>query len=423
MPRSLPLRLLFTRRATLLAAAFAFTPLAMAAPDARLLDAATQAQPAVIESLKSMVMIETGSADVAGLAKMATYLDDRLKALGFKTERRKAAAGAGADIVIGTIAGTGKRKIMLQGHMDTVYDAGILQTQPYKLDGNKLYGPGIADDKGGLAVILHGLQILRDAGWKDYATLTVLVNPDEEVGSIGSGEIIAILGDQHDTVLSFEPTGAKAVVKTEALLLGAAGIAAVTLGVKGRASHAGAAPDQGRNAIIEIAHQMIQTKDVAKDIPGVTLNWTNVISNKAVNQIPELAVARADVRITVQGAEAKLNTALQAKLASSKLVPDTETTLKLQVGRPSFVANATGKALAAQAQAIYKEIDRDLVLVPMTGGGTDAAYAALSGRAAVVESFGLAGWGYHARDEYIEIDSIVPRLYLLTRLLTEIGKQ
>jgi glutamate carboxypeptidase len=79
--------------------------------------------------------------------------------------------------------------------------------------------------------------------------------------------------------------------------------------------------------------------------------------------------------------------------------------------------------LAEQSQAIYKEIDRDLALVPMTGGGTDAAFAARSGKAVVVESFGLAGWGFHARDEYIEIDSIVPRLYLVTRLLTEIGKQ
>jgi glutamate carboxypeptidase len=413
-----------TRTLVALAAALALaTGTAHAAPDAKLLDAAKAAQPAVVDTLKSLVMIETGSGDVDGLAKMATLLDDRLKALGFKTERRKATAGAGADIVIGTLKGTGKRNIMLQGHMDTVYLAGILQTQPYKLDGNKLYGPGIADDKGGLAVILHAIKILNDAGWKDYATLTVLVNPDEEVGSVGSGEIISAFADQHDTVLSFEPTAAKAVAPGEALLLGAAGIANVTLEVKGRASHAGAAPELGRNAIIEISHQMIQTKDIAKDIPGVTLNWTNVISNKARNQIPELAVAQGDVRITVPGAEVKLREALQAKLASSKLVPDTVTTMKLEVGRPSFLAGAPGLALGQKAQAIYKEIDRELALAPMTGGGTDAAYARRSGKATVVESFGLAGFGYHARDEYIELDSIVPRLYLVTRLLTEIGKQ
>ena len=405
------------------AALVLMAPSANAAPDAKLLDAATKAQAAVVETLQSLVMIESGSADVEGLAKIAALLDDRLKALGFKTERRKATVGAGADIVVGTLTGSGKKKIMLQGHMDTVYERGILQSQPYKLDGNKLYGPGIADDKGGIAVALHSLKILADAGWKDFAQITVLFNPDEEVGSIGSGEIISQLADQHDVVLSFEPTAAKTVAKGESLLLGAAGIASVTLEVKGRAAHAGAAPEMGRNAVLEISHQMLQTKDLAKDIPGVTLNWTNVISNKAINQIPELATARGDVRITIPGAEEKLNAALQSKLASSKLIPDTVTTAKLQVGRPSFVAGAPGKALAAQAQTIYKEIDRDLGLVPMTGGGTDAAFAARSGKATVVESFGLAGFGYHARDEFVELDSIVPRLYLVTRLLTEIGKQ
>ncbi|KQW36127.1 glutamate carboxypeptidase [Rhizobacter sp. Root404] len=394
-----------------------------AAPDAKVMAAATAAQPAVVDTLKSLVMIESGSSDVDGLAKIATLLDDRLKALGFKTERRKATPGVGADIVVGTLTGSGKRRIVLQAHMDTVYEKGILQSQPYKQDGNKLYGPGIADDKGGIAVILHALQILKDAGWKDYATLTVLFNPDEEIGSRGSGEFISATADQADVVLSFEPTAAKAVAKGESLLLGAAGIAAVTLEVKGRAAHAGAAPDMGRNAIIEISHQMLQTRDIAKDIPGATLNWTNVVSNKATNQIPELAVAKGDVRITVPGAEEKLNAALQAKLASSKLVPDTVTTAKLEVGRPAFVAGAPGRALAERAQAIYREMDRELGLVPMTGGGTDAAFARRSGKATVVESFGLAGFGYHARDEYIELDSIVPRLYLVTRLLTEIGKQ
>ena len=393
-----------------------------AAPDAKLLEAANQAQPAVIETLKSMVAIESGSTDLAGLARMASLLEERLKALGFKTERRKASTGPGADIVIGTLSGSGRAKVMLQGHMDTVYESGILKTQPIKQDGNKLYGPGIADDKGGMAVILHGLKILLDGGWKNFATLTVVFNPDEEIGSIGSGETIAALAGQHDTVLSFEPTGAKALYKTEALLLGAAGTAAMVMEVKGRASHAGAAPELGRNAVIEISHQLLQSRDIAKDIPGAQLNWTNVISNKATNQIPELATALADVRITVPGAEDKLFAALQARVAASKLVPDTETQVKMVVGRPAFLANAAGKALAVRAQGIYREIDRDLMLVPMTGGATDAGYAGRSGKATVVESFGLAGAGYHARDEYIEIDSIVPRLYLLTRLLTDIAK-
>ena len=82
----------------------------------------------------------------------------------------------------------------------------FLGSQPYRVDGNRIYGPGIADDKGGIAVILHSLKILGEAGWRDYAKLTVLLNPDEEIGSIGSGELIAEIADQHDVVLSCEPT-------------------------------------------------------------------------------------------------------------------------------------------------------------------------------------------------------------------------
>lgn len=98
------------------------------------------------------------------------------------------------------------------------------------------------------------------------------------------------------------------------------------------------------------------------------------------------------------------------------------TTVTVTVGRPPFVATDAGKALAAHARGIYAELDgRRLALVPTTGGATDAAFAGRSGKAVVVESFGLAGFGYHARDEYIEIDSIVPRLYLAARLMMDIG--
>ncbi|MFJ1258307.1 M20/M25/M40 family metallo-hydrolase [Cupriavidus sp. CuC1] len=392
------------------------------AADAQLLDAARTAEPSVIQSLKEMVSIESGSANAAGLAQMASYTEGRLKALGASTERIAVTKGPGT-MVKGTLTGTGKRRIMLIAHMDTVYPANTLAKQPIKLDGNRLYGPGIADDKGGIAVILHSLAILKAVGWQDYAQLTVLFNPDEEVGSIGSGETIAKLADQHDVVLSFEPTAAKAVVKTEALLMGASGTATATMEVKGRAAHAGAAPELGRNALIELAYQLQQTRDVAKSVPGTQLNWTTAQAGEVRNQIPERATAIGDVRTTVKDGPEKLQVALQKKADEGKLVPDTQTTVTLETGRPPFVANARGRELAQRAQAIYAELDgRQLAIVEGTGGATDAGYAGRSGKAVVVESFGLAGFGYHARDEYIEIDSIVPRLYLLTRILQEIGR-
>src|SRR4051812_29939069 len=393
-----------------------------AAADEKLKAAAEGAQPALIETLQGMVLIESGSGDVEGLAKMADFTEARLKALGATTERRKTTRGAGADIVIGTFTGTGSKKLMLIGHMDTVYQKGVLATQPWRVDGARIYGPGIADDKGGLAVILHSLKILGDAGWHDYAKLTVLFNPDEEVGSIGSGEIIAELADQHDVVLSCEPTAAAPAAINDALLLGASGTATGVMEVKGRASHAGVVPELGRNALIELAHQLMQTADIARAIPGTQLNWTTAQAGTVRNQIPDKAIAGADIRVTVPDGVAKLQAALNEKV-KTKLIGETETSVTIQPGRPPFVASDAGRALAREGQAIYAEIGRTLDIVDMTGGATDAGFANRSGKAVVVESFGLAGFGYHARDEYIDTGSVVPRPYFMTGMLTELGKR
>src|SRR5262249_37533549 len=201
------------------------SPASAAPPDEKLRAMADAAKPELIETLRQMVVIESGSSDVEGLAKMADLVEARLMALGAKTERRKTTRGAGADLVIGTFEGSGHAKLMLMAHMDTVYEKGILATQPWRVDGERIYGPGIADDKGGIAVALQALKILKDVEWRNYAKLTVLFNPDEEVGSIGSGELISELADQHDFALSFEPTVAAPAAKNDTLLLGASATA------------------------------------------------------------------------------------------------------------------------------------------------------------------------------------------------------
>jgi len=398
------------------------SPALAAPPDEKLRSMADAAKPELIETLRSMVTIESGSSDIEGLAKMADFTEARLKALGAKTERRKVTRGTGADIVIGTFEGTGRAKLMLMAHMDTVYERGILATQPWRVDGERIFGPGIADDKGGIAVVLHALKILKEVEWRDYAKITVLFNPDEEVGSIGSGELISEIADQHDFVLSCEPTAAAPAAKNDALLLGASGTATGKMEVKGRASHAGAAPQLGRNALIELAHQLLQSRDVAKAIPGAQLNWTIAQAGTVRNQIPEKAAATADIRVTVPDGLKMLQAALDEK-AKDQLIPDTETTVTIEVGRPPFVATDRGRLLAKEGQMIYAELGRTLDIVDMTGGATDASFANRSGKAVVVESFGLAGYGYHARDEYIDAGSIAPRLYLMTRMLKELGKR
>ena len=141
-------------------------------------------------------------------------------------------------MVRATFTGTGTKKILLLAHMDTVYPRGMLAKQPFRIKGDRAYGVGIADDKQGIAVIIHTIAMLKAMNFRDYGTLTVLINADEEISSPGSRSLITRLGAEHDAVLSFEGSRAE----SDKLALATAGIASVTLNVQGRASHAGSAP-------------------------------------------------------------------------------------------------------------------------------------------------------------------------------------
>ena len=390
--------------------------------DEALFLAAQAAQPAVIDTLHKLVLMESGTANLQGLSQVADFAQAQLQVLGARTERIPT-ANSERVMVKGVLTGTGRVKVMLIAHMDTVYPQGILATQPYKLEDNKLFGPGIADDKGGIAVILHALATLKKVDWKDFATITVLFNPDEEIGSAGSSALIESLAAQHDAVLSYEPTAAKAVAKVEGILLASSGVATATMEVQGRASHAGAAPAEGRNALIELSHQILATQNLDKEVPGAQLNWTHSQAGLVRNQIPAKATATGDVRLLKLDAADKLRAALMAKTQETQRVPDTQVSVKLEVSRPPYLAGDRGLALALKARAIYAELDgRALFFHPITGGGTDAGFASRAGKPVVLESLGLAGWGFHAKDEYIEVDSIVPRLYLTARLLQELAK-
>ena len=193
--------------------------------------------------------------------------------------------------VVGRFRGTGTTRILLLAHMDTVYPRGMLAEQPFRIDGARAYGLGIADDKHGVALILHTIGLLQAMNFSDYDLLTVLINGDEEVSSAGSRTLITKLGSEHDLVLSCEGGG------REAILLTTAGIAAVQLTVTGRASHAGGAPEQGRNALYELAHQILQTSDLSNVGRGIKMNWTLASAGSARNVIPAEARATADVRV------------------------------------------------------------------------------------------------------------------------------
>jgi len=401
---------------------------AQAAPVAAVQDLARDQQQPLLDTLRDLVSIESGSKDVEGLEKIAALIAERLRALGgavevvpptdvYRMEDTPAKTGA---MVKAEWKGSGTKKVLLIAHMDTVYLRGMLKDQPFRIDeaSGRAYGLGIADDKQGVALILHTIAMLNKLGFKDYGTLTVLVNGDEEISSPGSRSTISRVASTQDAVFSFEGGGSDGGVR-----LATSGIGSAYLTVDGKASHAGAAPERGVNALYELAHQVLQLRDLSQNDKGLKLNWTVAQAGTNRNVIPARATAQADARaLRVSDFDA-----LQAKLqerVKNQLVPDAKVQLKFEVRRPPLEATPASRKLAAHGKAIYDELGLPMTVADVaTGGGTDAAFAALQTKGAVVEGFGLVGFGAHSNDaEYVRVDSIVPRLYLATRLVMDVAQ-
>jgi glutamate carboxypeptidase len=420
-----------SRRVSVALAALLVSGAAFAQPVRNVWDLAETEQPKLMATLKALVEIETGSTNRAGLDKLSTLIADRLRSLGgtvafiepneadvYRMEDTPEKAASIGRMVRATFRGTGTRKIALIAHMDTVYPEGMAAKQPFRIDGNKAYGLGIADDKQGVALILHTVAMLQALNARDYGTLTVFINGDEEISSPASRKHFAQLGKDHDVVMSFE--GAR--VDSDKIALATSGIALAALSVKGRASHAGSAPERGVNALYELSHQLLQLRDLSVPERGLKVNWTVSKAGVVRNMIPPAAQAWADIRLLkvsdLAGVETKIRERIQ-----KKLLPDSVVEVKIENRRPPLEATEASRAVGEQAKAIYKEIGRDLFVDPEPeGGGTDAAFAALETKSPVVERFGLQGFGAHSNDaEYVLVDSIRPRLYLATRLVMDLA--
>jgi len=322
-------------------------------------------------------------------------------------------------IVHARFTGTGTKKILLIAHMDTVYLRGMLAQQPFRIEGNRAYGLGISDDKQGVALIIHTLTMLKAMNFRDYGEITVLINGDEEVSSPGSRATITRLGSEHDFVFSGEASR----VGSDRVSLTTAGIGAVLLNVTGKASHAGSAPELGRNALYELAHQILQMRDLSDPATGLKLNWTLANAGTNRNVIPANASAVADVRVLriadYDGIERKVRERIK-----TQLIPATKVEMTFERRRPPLEVTPAAQALAKHGARIYSEIGMNLVIADKSpGGGTDAAFAQLKTKAPVIENFGLRGFGSHSNDaEYVEIDSIEPRLYLLSRMIMDVSQ-
>ena len=388
---------------------------------------AKQERAAYIETLRALVSIESGSRDIEGLDRISDLIAMRLRALGGDVQFIAPGDSTRFDdtppkigrMVQARFTGTGTKKILLLAHMDTVYEKGMGAKQPFRVQGDRAYGLGVADDKQGVALVLHTVAVLKAIGFKEYGTLDVLINGDEEISSPGARQVITRLGREHDVVLSCEGGGSET---NEQIRLATTGSGDVLMRVTGRASHAGQAPEQGRNALYELANQILQMRDLSDPRTGVKLNWTVASAGTVRNIIPASAQAMADVRVQRVSDWDDIEAKVRERVKKT-LIPDTKVDVIVERRRPPLQPTEAARRVADRARRIYAELGRTLTVASEGGGGaTDAAFAAMESKGAVLEGFGLPGYGAHSNDaEYVYLNSVEPRLYLLTRTVMDVA--
>jgi glutamate carboxypeptidase len=384
-------------------------------PDSRVLAQARSCEPAARALLQQLVQIDSGTGDAAGLAAMAATLKSELGRDGIHVDSVPAAPPATGDNLVATLTGTGKGRILLIAHMDTVFPHGTVAQRPYRVVGERGIGPGAGDDKAGIVTAVCALRMLQRLEYHDYARITLVLNSNEETGSVGTRDLIRGKARESDAAINLErgvpPDGVEVTRK---------GSAVATIDIRGRAAHAGLEPEKGRNAITEASHQALQLGTLADAAKETTVNVTLIQGGTAINVIPDHAIVTADVRAFTAEEFDRVEKGLQ-QLAAQTIVPQIEVKTVLKRNFPPWPRAASTNALLQRAQKLYREIGRELTGVPV-GSSADVAFAAEAGTPAI-DGIAILGGGAHSVDDYADLSSIVPRLYLLTRMLMDLGHE
>jgi glutamate carboxypeptidase len=382
--------------------------------DERVWKAAQAARGEQLKLIEQIVDIDSGTGDAAGAARIDAMLEPRLKAIGADITTLPAEVQGLGDNLVATLTGTGHGRILIIAHIDTVFPAGTAAHRPFHTDGVKAYGPGVSDEKGGVVEAITALEILKSLGLADYAKITLLLETSEETGSPGTRRLIDELVRDSDVELNMEPGDAP-----DAITIWRKGSATIHLTVHGRAAHAGVAPQDGRNAALELIHQLKTVEQFPQTGDGLTVNLTTLKAGDRVNVIPDLASADINYRVRTPDQFAKVQQAFEAS-AKRTVVPDTTVDVGATPAFPPLQDNPSTAALAARAKTIYASLGLTLGAAG-NGGASESALAAAAGTPAL-DGLGPVGGGFHSDREFLELSTVTRRLYLMTELLIQLGK-
>ena len=366
----------------------------------------------VLNGIVEWVSIESPSHDAKSVNKVVDHVEGQFRDLGLKLERIPGRDGFGDILECKTPSdwsqGNGKG-ILVLAHLDTVHPIGMIEKDlKVRREGDSIFGPGIYDMKAGGYIAYYALRHLVRQGKKTKLPVTFLFIPEEEVGSPTSRARIEEAARGHKYALVMEPgrDGDRVVTSRK-------GVGRFVMTVKGRASHAGVRHEDGRSAIAELARQIVRIEGKTDYKRGITCNVGLINGGTGVNVVPAECTAEIDLRVPdPRIAEEMVDWFLKLE----PIGPDVEVKVEGGMNRPPYQKDAGIAALFGKAQAIYREIGKELKDVPLTGGGSDGNFTAALG-IPTLDGLGADGKGAHAAYEQIYYSSLVPRTYLCTRLL------
>lgn len=368
-----------------------------------------------LAELAALVNLDCGSYTPDGVNQVADHVEARLAELGAQVERLPHRSAPGepqlGDLVIGRLVGDGPR-LLLIGHMDTVFDAGTAAARPYRVEGDRATGPGVTDMKAGLLAGLHAIGALQAVGRRP--SVTFVANPDEEIGSPFSTPHIRALVPEHDAALVLECARANGDIVSARK-----GIADAEVTLIGRAAHAGIEPEKGRHAILAAARQVDRIQALNGRWPSVTANVGVIAGGTRPNVVPAACRYQVDLRAATSDAFDAAWSALEAIVAEP--IPDgTVAELRRTAHHPPMERTPASARLVDLAVEIAGELGfalRDTA----TGGASDANTTSAAGLP-TLDGLGPVGGDDHSADEWLDLSSVVPRVTLLATLVDRIER-
>jgi glutamate carboxypeptidase len=361
---------------------------------------------AILAGLRAWVETESPTDDAAAVNRLVDKAEAGLRAAGAAVSRIPGREGYG-DTLRARIGPAEGRGILVAGHLDTVWPMGTLAHMPFRVDGERAHGPGIFDMKAGSYLAYHAVTSLLAQNVPTRLPVTLLLTPDEEVGSPTSRALIEAEARESAYVLIPEPAGPGGAVVTARK-----GVGRFEMRVKGVAAHSGGNFQDGRSAIVELAHQILAINAMVDLDLGITTNVGPIMGGTRPNVIAQEAACEIDLRVqTVEDGER-----MEAAILGLTAVTDGCTvTVTGGMNRPPFAEGPANLGLYAQAKAIAERLGLPLPK-QHRGGGSDGNFTAVMG-IPTLDGLGCTGAGAHADHEHILWKDLSGRAALMLGLL------